>query len=79
MAYRIKPEIAARFPTLSTAIQHGGGWKTVSLTGKPFTALIDGDKDKPPESREIPAATQAELKQMHEQGHPFTETFNDKE
>lgn len=76
MVYRIKPVIAEQYPQLSTIVPIGNGkFKSVCLTGQSYTVETPGDKDNPPTKIVVPAATQSEMKQIHEAGNPFTEAI----
>lgn len=47
------------------------GSPLVTVTfGAAYTAQIEGTQERPPESRQIPAATQAQLEYLYNQGNP---------
>ena len=75
MAYRVKQEALDNNPQMFTLVNK----KRVTLHGKPETVWIDATAAKPKQQITIPAATQAELKILFEQKHPFVEEFDAKE
>lgn len=73
MQYKLKP-IFDKFPQLTTVVfDQNKKPKSVSLTGKSTVAEKGGDKGGPPQKITIPAATQSEMKQLFDAGHPFIE------
>ena len=77
MAYRVKQEALDTNPQLFTIIR--ATKKRVTLHGRPETVWIDATAARPKQQITIPAATQAELKILFEQKHPFVEEFDAKE
>lgn len=75
MAYRIKQEALDVNPQLFTLVNK----KRVTLHGRPETVWTDATAVKPKQQITIPAATQADLKILFEQKHPFVEEFDAKE
>lgn len=76
MEYRIKPEYLTKWPVLVTTVPlPNGGFKTVSLSGKPVTYDKPATAKFPGDRITIPAATQKEMELIHKSGHPFTEAF----
>lgn len=76
MEYRIKPEILIKWPVLVTVVPlPGGGFKSVSLSGKSVTYDKPPTAKSPGERITIPAATQKEMEFIHKSGHPHTEAF----
>lgn len=74
MEYRIKPNILEKWPVLVTVVPvPGGGFKSVSLSGKPVTFDKPASAKSPGERITIPAATQKEMELIHKSGHPHTE------
>ena len=66
--YRVLPHIVAKYPVLITQIDG----KRVSLIGE-VKYHKDGDLQNPPIDATVPEATQAQLKLLFGQGHPFIE------
>lgn len=77
MAYRVKQEALDTNPQLFTIIR--ATKKRVTLHGKPEIIWTDATAARPKQQVTIPAATQAELKMLFEQKHPFVEEFDAKE
>lgn len=75
MAYRIKQEALDVNPQLFTLVNK----KRVTLHGRPETVWTDATAVKPKQQITIPSATQADLKILFEQKHPFVEEFDAKE
>lgn len=75
MAYRIKQEALDVNPQMFTLVNK----KRVTLHGRPETVWTDATAVKPKQQITIPSATQADLKILFEQKHPFVEEFDAKE
>jgi hypothetical protein len=67
---QLKEGLAEKYPQSVTLVN---GTKAVAIIGGPITREIPGDGVKPPQTRVIPAATQAELQLLFKEGHPFLE------
>ena len=66
---QLKEGLSEKYPQSVTLV----GAKSVAIIGGPITREIPGDGTKPPQTRVIPAATQAELQLLFKDGHPFLE------
>lgn len=73
MAYKISDMAAFQFPTMSTQIDG----VPVSLCGKELTVTRPGVNGGPPLNITARPATQAQLKRLHQEGHPFVELVPD--
>lgn len=71
--YRIKKAFSGR--TKLTAVVDG---KRVALV-EAYTVEIEGTKIKPPETVNVPLATQTQLKALFERGDPAVEVFEQAE
>lgn len=72
--YEVEPAFLRAYPRATTLAprnpaQPGSPLITVTL-GEAHTVTIEGTKDTPPETRQIPAATQAQLEYLFKQGNP---------
>ena len=75
MAYRVKQDASDAYPQLFTLVNG----KRVTLHGRSETVWTDATKARPKQQVTIPAATQADLKILFEEKHPFVEEFDAKD